>query len=193
MTSFSAFSIARMRSGSWRVLSKRFAKYGLTLHPEKTRLAGVRALGAAETARRAEAGDLRLPRLHARLCAQPTGAVHDSRSDHAQTPSAQCEGGGAVVPAASARPGRESGRGAQCQTPGSLPVLRAADELPQSVAVLSAGPAALAQVAQLGGHAGRRCPGDDFVHLLDRPSAASPAHLSCLGQSGESCVRNRVR
>ena len=113
------------------VLSKRFAKYGLTLHPEKTRLLAFRTLGAAEGPGRATAGDLRLPRFHARLCAQPTGAVHDSRPDHAQTPSAQCEGGGAVVPAASARPGREAGRGAQRQTSGPLPVLRTADELPQ--------------------------------------------------------------
>jgi hypothetical protein len=83
-----------------------------------------------------------------RQCAQPTGAVCDSRPDHPQAPSAQCEGGGAVVPATSARPGRRTGCGAQCQTPGPLPVLRASDELPLSVAVLSARPAALAQVAQ---------------------------------------------
>src|SRR5262245_7791659 len=38
MTSFSAFSIARMQSRVRTVFTKRFAKYGLTLHPEKTRL-----------------------------------------------------------------------------------------------------------------------------------------------------------
>src|SRR6266849_9872467 len=90
----------------------------------------------------------RFPRLYAPLCAQPAGTVCDSRPDHPQTPSAQREGGGAMVPATSARPGRGPGRTTQCQTPGPLPVLRASDELPLSVAVLSAGPAALAQVAQ---------------------------------------------
>src|SRR5688572_17506409 len=71
------------------VLSKRFAKYGLTLHPEKTRLVAFRTLGDAEGPQRATAGDLRFPRLHACVCAQPTGAVHDSRPDHAQTSSAE--------------------------------------------------------------------------------------------------------
>ena len=105
-----------------QVLSKRFAKFGLTLHPEKTRLL---AFGRSALPRRpgdAAAGHLRLSRLHARMRTEPTGAVHDSRPDHAQTPPAECEGGGAVVPAASARPGRGPSRGAQRQTPGPLSV-----------------------------------------------------------------------
>ena len=55
------------------VLTKRFAKYGLTLHPEKTRLVAFGRSASRARPRRAEARDLRLPRLHARLCAQPTG------------------------------------------------------------------------------------------------------------------------
>ena len=93
--SISAFSTARMRSGSWQCPTKRFAKYGLTLHPEKTRLLAFGRSAWTEAPPRAEARDLRFPRLHARLCAQPAGAVCDSRPDHPQTPSAQCEGGGA--------------------------------------------------------------------------------------------------
>src|SRR5712692_1914964 len=68
----------------------------------------------------------------------------------------------------------------------------AADELPLPVAVLSAGPAALAQVAQSADTredaalARLRAPGG-------RQSAASPAHLSHLGESGEPCMKNRVR
>src|SRR4030095_3242966 len=49
---------------------------------------------------------------------------------------------------ASARPDRESSRGAQRQTPGTLPVLWTSDELPLSAAVLSGGPSALAHVVE---------------------------------------------
>ena len=174
------------------VLPKRFAKYGLTLHPEKTRLLAFGRSALPSRPDGAAAGDLRLPRFHARVCAQPTGAVHDSRPDDAQTLSAECEGGGAVVPAASARPGRESGRGAQRQTPGPLPVLRTADELPQSVAVLSARPPALAQVADPA-HAGEAADLGPLPTTAHSSSAACPAHLSRLGPSGEPCMRNPVR
>src|SRR5216683_2432965 len=128
MISCSVFSIARMRNVSWRFFPSDSRSW-LDAAPREDAAAGVRTLGAPEQPRGATAGDLRLPRLHTCVCAQPTGAVHDSRSDDSHTPSAECEGGGGVVPAASARPGRESGRGAQCQTPGPLPVLRAADEI----------------------------------------------------------------
>ena len=138
-----------------------------------------------------------IPALHHRLVshqyrAQPTGAVYDSRPDHPQTLSAECEGGGAVVPATSARPGRDAGRGAQCQTPGPLPVLRTADELPQSLAVLSARPPALAQVADPT-YAGEAADLGYLPTAAQPPSAACPAHLPCLGQHGESCMRNPVR
>jgi RNA-directed DNA polymerase len=83
------------------VLTKRFAKYGLTLHPEKTRLL---AFGRSALPRHPNAPkpDLRFPRLHAPLCAQPGGTVCDSHPDHPHTPSPQREGGGAMVPATSA-------------------------------------------------------------------------------------------
>jgi hypothetical protein len=38
MTSFSVFSTGKMRRKCWEVLHQRFAKYGLQLHPDKTRL-----------------------------------------------------------------------------------------------------------------------------------------------------------
>src|ERR1700730_10951210 len=160
--------------------------------PGEDAATGVRPLGASERSRRAEAGDLRLSRFHARVCAQPAGAGYDSRPDHAQTPSKQDEGGGAVVPARSARPGRASGRGAECQTPGPLPVLRATDELSLSSAVLSARSTALAHVVEPA-HARE----DARLGLLPTAAPASSvtpaAHLSTLGQHGESGVRNRVR
>ena len=51
-------------------LAERLAKFGLTLHPDKTRVMrfGRFALEHARETRR-QAGDLRLPRLHAHLCA----------------------------------------------------------------------------------------------------------------------------
>src|SRR5258707_9266890 len=143
MTSFSAFSIARTRSGPESAFHA-IRKVWFDAPPGEDAAPGVRPLGASERFRRTEAGDLRLSRFHARVCAQPAGAVYDSRPDHAQTPSTQREGGGAVVPATSARPGRASGRGAQCQTPGPLPVRRATDELSLSPAVLAAPSTALA-------------------------------------------------
>src|SRR5207244_7724238 len=153
---------------------------------------GVRPLGASERSRRAEARDLRLSRFHACVCAQPAGAVYDSRPDHAHTPSTQCEGGGAVVPAPSARPGRASGRGAQCQTPGPLPVRRATDELSLSPAVLSARSTALAHVVEPA-HARKDARLDSLPTAAPASSVTPAAHLSRLGPHGESCVRNRVR
>jgi len=51
------------------VLRKRFAKYGLTLHPDKTRLMefGRKALAKSEKPGWAEAGNIRLSRIHAHL------------------------------------------------------------------------------------------------------------------------------
>ena len=48
-------------------LRERFARFGLELHPDKTRLIEFGRFAAAESAsaRRGEAGDLQLPRLHA--------------------------------------------------------------------------------------------------------------------------------
>src|SRR3989442_1747230 len=160
--------------------------------PREDAAPGVRPLGASERSRRAEASDLRLSRFHACVCAQPAGAVYDSRPDHAHTPSTQCEGGGAVVPAPSAPPGRASGRGAQCQTPGPLPVLRATDELSLSPAVLSARSTALAHVVEPA-HAREDARLDSLPTAAPASSVTPAAHLSRLGQHGESCVRNRVR
>ena len=51
------------------VLKKRCAKYGLTLHPDKTRLMefGRKALFESEKPGGAEAGNIRFSRIHAYL------------------------------------------------------------------------------------------------------------------------------
>src|SRR5437879_2371406 len=90
------------------------------------------------------------------------------------------------------RPGRASGRGAQCQTPGPLPVLRETDELSLSSAVLSARLTALAHVVEPA-HAREDARLGSLLTAAPASSVTPAAHLSRLGQHGESCVRNRVR
>ena len=73
------------------VLKKRFAKYGLTLHPEKTRLMefGRKALAKSEETGWAEAGDFRFSWIHAYLHAKPEGEIHDSCTHDAKAATAQ--------------------------------------------------------------------------------------------------------
>src|SRR3989442_10530354 len=82
--------------------------------PREDAAPGVRPLGASERSRRAEASDLRLSRFHACVCAQPAGAVYDSRPDHAATPSTQGGGGGGGGPTPSARTRPPRSRRGQC-------------------------------------------------------------------------------
>ena len=68
------------------VLPKRFAKYGLTLHPEKTRLVEFGRYAEANAKRQGEetlhSGH---PRLHARMRTQPKGKVHRARENDEET------------------------------------------------------------------------------------------------------------
>ena len=161
--------------------------------PREDAAAGVRPLGTPERTRRAEAGDLRLSRLHARLCAQPTGAVCHSRPDHPQTSSAQCEGGGAVVPAASAQTRSRTRPRRSMPNSGAITgTIRATDELPVFTAVLSVGPSALAQVAH-SANAWEAAALARFRAAAGTPSVVSPAYLSRLGRGGEPWMRNQVR
>jgi group II intron reverse transcriptase/maturase len=82
------------------VLHQRFAKYGLQLHPDKTRLIEFGPQALTKSERGKEASDLRL-RLHAHLRAKSPGVLHDSRSDHTEAVQAQPESRGGVVPATS--------------------------------------------------------------------------------------------
>ena len=84
----SASSIGLMRSGSSHDLRERFAEFGLELHPDKTRLIefGRFAAERRDGTGRREAGDVRLPRLHAHLRDRPgtdgsAQAHHDLEAD----------------------------------------------------------------------------------------------------------------
>jgi len=68
------------------VLPKRFAKYGLTLHPEKDAAGGIRAVCRGQCE---ETGEETLhsghPRLHARMRTQSKGEVHRARENDEET------------------------------------------------------------------------------------------------------------
>jgi RNA-directed DNA polymerase len=85
------------------VLTKRFRKYGLTLHPEKTRLI---AFGRHALARHESGGPkpatFDFYRIHAHQRAQPEGTLYDSCENDAEAATAESESGDDVVPRASA-------------------------------------------------------------------------------------------
>ena len=90
-------------------LRERFARFGLTLHPDKTRLIEFGRFADAEpaSAGRREAGDLQLSGLHAQLREDPEGAVHGAAADDAQAVASEAASGEDRTPAAPAptRPG----------------------------------------------------------------------------------------
>jgi retron-type reverse transcriptase len=81
------------------VLSERFAKYGLTLHPEKTRLLefGRYAEERAKRQGKKKPNHLRLSWLYAHLRPQPEREVHSARADDAQAAPQEPHGGRRVV------------------------------------------------------------------------------------------------
>src|SRR6266542_863281 len=86
--------------------------------------------------------------LYPHLYAKPAGEVHHPRSDDAEAAAPEPQTGGGVVSATPPSTGRGAMDGSQREVAGPLPVLRALDELPESVGVLSRRPQALAKVAQ---------------------------------------------
>ena len=83
-----------MPGGCWLALKERLAKFGLSLHEDKTRLIefGRFPALAATAAWRAASGDLRLPRLHPLLRVDPGRQVHREAQDAEQPPDAQADG-----------------------------------------------------------------------------------------------------
>jgi hypothetical protein len=83
------------------VLPKRFAKYGLTLHPEKTRLVDFGRY-AEEHAKRQGQKPATFDFLgftHI-LCTQPEREVHSECADHEETASKGPDGSSRLVPGA---------------------------------------------------------------------------------------------
>ncbi len=130
------------------VLPKRFERYGLTLHPEKTRLI---EFGRYRSQERREAGqetcNLQLLGLRAHMRPQPTGEVHSAREDNRQAARQRAEGGVAVVQTAPSRSCERAAESPERQAPRPLPILRTTNELPRTSAVLSKSPAYLAGMA----------------------------------------------
>ena len=174
------------------VLSKRFAKYGLTLHPEKTRLLafGRSALPSGPDAPKPATFDF-LGFTH--VCAR---SRRGRFTIHVRTMRKRLRRSVKAVAQWCQQhrhdPVENQAAALNAKLRGHYQYLRTADELPQSVAVLSAGSAALAQVAEPA-HAREAARLGPFHAAAPSSSVALAAHLSRLGQHGESCVRNRVR
>src|SRR6516162_8465528 len=127
------------------VLPKRFAKYGLTIHPEKTRLLEFGRYAEENEKRQGKkAAHVRFPRLHIRLCPQPEREIHRARENDEEAVSTGPKGDCRMVPGEPPPACGEAAENPKRQTPGPLPVLRAINELPESPAVQSRGPAHLA-------------------------------------------------
>ena len=93
-------------------LAERFRKFDLELHPEKTRLLEFGRFAAEQpaAARRREAGDLQLSRLHAHLREEEEQrTVHGAAADDAQAAAGEAERGESRTPATHARPHPRSG------------------------------------------------------------------------------------
>jgi group II intron reverse transcriptase/maturase len=127
------------------VLPKRFAKYGLTIHPEKTRL--------LEFGRYAEENAKRQGKKAATfdflgftyVCARSRkGKFTVARENDEEAVSTGPEGDCRMVPGEPSPACGGAAENPKRQTPGPLPVLRATDELPEYRAVLSGSPSYLA-------------------------------------------------
>ena len=93
------------------VLPKRFGKYGLTIHPDKTRLVPFRKPEGSphppDSAGNGGAGDVQLPGFHAFLGAFPQRELGREAEDGGQPVHAGSKDDRPVVPAAPPRPGKE--------------------------------------------------------------------------------------
>jgi len=175
------------------VLSKRFARYGLTLHPEKTRLLefGRYAEERAKKQGKKKPGTFDFLGL-THICARSRRGkftVHvrtmRKRLRRSLTAVAKwCQ----RAPTCTNGPAAED---PQRQAPRPLPVLRPTDELSEPSEVLSGCRKDLEEVAQ-SPHA--REP-DDVGAIYPTPSASSAAasDSTSLDVPGESCLRNPLR
>ena len=121
------------------VLSKRFAKYGLTLHPEKTRLLefGRYAEERAKKQGKKKPGTFDFLGL-THICARSRrGKFTVHVRDDAQAAPQEPHGGRRMVPGAPTCTGGRAAEDPQRQAPRPLPVLRPTDKLSEPSEVLS--------------------------------------------------------
>src|SRR5262249_22552692 len=107
------------------VLPKRLERYGLTLHPDKTRLLDFRPPPAGQRGG-ARSGHLRLPGVHAVLAADPAGPLAAGVQDTAGAPGTGHPDRLRLVPEPPARGGGGAARRAVQSSAGPLPLLRGA-------------------------------------------------------------------
>ena len=127
------FQHKRTPSGFWTELRERFAKFGLELHPEKTRLIEFGRFAAEQpaAARAREAGDLQLPRLHAHLREEAkNGRFTVLRQTMRKRMQAKLKRGESRTAATHARPIPEVGHVAALGGRRAHPLLRRAHEQP---------------------------------------------------------------
>jgi RNA-directed DNA polymerase len=105
------------------VLPRRFERYGLKLHPDKTRLLPFGRPDDRDPGGQGS-GDLRLPRLHALLAAKPIGSMEAGHGDTQGAPSTGHHGRRRLLPTPSAPAGQGTARRAQTTHRRALQLLR---------------------------------------------------------------------
>ena len=194
-------------------LRERFAKFGLELHPEKTRLLefGPFAAENRQPRRQGEAGDVQLPRLHAYLREEAEWTVHGGEADDPGEVAGEAERGESRAAATHARPDSRGGRVAEDGRRRAPAVLRGAHEPASLVHVpFPGGPtvvphaaaARAAQATHLGAdaaaHSALAAPRAHYsslspeatwrCHLRQEPSAVIPLAGICGGGYEQSSV-----
>ena len=175
------------------VLAKRFSKYGLSLHPEKTRLIEFRPAGTGGTTK-GRASRLRLSRLHALLGPRGEEALGGEAQDRRQSHAPDAETSERVVSEASTPPGGVATRAAEQGTAGVGQLLRVCVEPTRPSQPSLRTHACLAQVA-VAPHARRA----DHLGPFQPAPDASPASGSgsapprLVSRSEPVMLRNRMR
>ena len=175
------------------VLPKRFAKYGLTIHPEKTRLLEFGRY-AEEKAKRQGKKPATFDFLgYTHVCARSRKGKF---TVHVRTMKKRFRRGLTAIAEWCQEnrhlPVDEQQKALNAKLRGHYQYYGATDELPESMAVSSGGPAHLAQVAEPP-HSWKR---DDLGAICSHPTEASlvtAAYPTFLAWCGESRLRNPLR
>ena len=175
------------------LLAKRFSQYGLSLHPEKTRLIEFRPAGMGGKTK-GRASRLRLSRLHALLGPRGEEALGGEAQDRRQPHAPDAETSERVVSEASAPSGGVATRAAEQGAAGVGQLLRVRVEPTRPPEPSLRTHACLAQVA-VAPHARRADHLGPFQPALDAPpasgSGSAPPRL--VSRSKPVMLRNRMR
>ena len=136
-----------MPSGSWRCWASGLARYGLTLHPDKTRFVDFRFNGRRGRPPGGGRHDVRLPRLHPRLGTVAEGQQRRAAGDGQGSLRARAGSGHGLVPAQPASPVPRAACPSVAGDPGPLRLLRHHRQRPTDPVVPPSGRADLEEVA----------------------------------------------